>query len=198
MPSGNTHPGLSLAGSRQRLRLQVSRCGFTWFSASFFSFTSSPPSSPLLVSRVGVKRAIILMHLFMGVIKISARQRVRESSCAALNEPPTRSLSRSGWSIIGRAISSRNTDSNREDGIAEGRWTKRSQLPDRWSLRVWEVSRFRFLYGTGGCVGVAWKKIFALAGVSCIRGLFTRRGRKKEAMSGKTVTSGVFYWQMKI
>lgn len=128
MPSGNTHPGLSLAGSRQRLRLQVSRCGFTWFSASFFSFTSSPPPSPLLVSRVGVKRAIILMHLFMGVIKISARQRVRESSCAALNEPPTRSLSRSGWSIIGRAISSRNTDSNREDGIAEGRWTKRSQL----------------------------------------------------------------------
>lgn len=141
MPSGNTHPGLSLAGSRQRLRLQVSRCGFTWFSASFFSFTSPPPPSPLLVSRVGVKRAIILMHLFMGVIKISARQRVRESSCAALNEPPTRSLSRSGWSIIGRAISSRNTDSNHEDGIAEGRWTKRSQLPDRWSCCVCERSR---------------------------------------------------------
>lgn len=172
-----------------------------WFYMIFcllLLFYFPPPPSPLLVSRVGVKRAIILMHLFMGVIKISARQRVRESSCAALNEPPTRSLSRSGWSIIGRAISSRNTDSNREDGIAEGRWTKRSQLPDRWSLRVWEVSRFRFLYGTGGCVGVAWKKIFALAGVSCIRGLFTRRGRKKETMSGKTVTSGVFYWQMKI
>lgn len=69
---------------------------------------------------------------------------------------------------------------------------------------VYVVPRFRFLYGrrTGGCVGVSWKKICALAGVLCVypaEAFYPRGGgRKKEAMSGETVTSGVFYWQMKI
>lgn len=51
-------------------------------------------------------------------------------------------------------------------------------------------------------MGVSWKKICALAGVLCVypaEAFYPRGGgRKKEAMSGETVTSGVFYWQMKI
>lgn len=162
------------------------------FSSSYFLPLSLSLSREIHLgardtSRVGVKRAI-LMHLFMGVIKISARQREQRSYTA------TRSLSQSQDEVLSRVPLARTTASAVKMPRIPSNIEANRLVPPAISC---VASRFWSFYAR------VWEDAWAHWGKNMRRHRCTSLAESSPAEAfmqqkqcQEMVTSNIFYWRL--